>query len=171
MNIRLEMVRDTDFELLASWFHNPENNKWLISRYNLERYNQIIHTRILKKSDNFFCMVYDLYQPIGFVGLSLIDNLDKTGMIWYILGERSYAGQSVMTIAVNLLLEKAFTDLKLHSIQAIVAEKNAASLRVLEKNNFKRSGIQRESHFIEGGFQNRMCFDILQSEYRGMTHG
>jgi acyl carrier protein len=110
--------------------------------------------------------VYDDDRPLGVVGLCLIDQLDKTATLWYVLGNKSYAGQGVMTTAVNLFLEKAFTDLKLHSVQALVAEENSASRRVLEKNNFKRSGMQREAHARGDHFQNRICFDLLFSEYQ-----
>ncbi len=166
MNIHLERARDSDFELIAPWLNDPENSTWLLSLYRLRKYNRIIHGMVLKKSDNLLYLVYDGDQPLGLAGLYLIDLIDKTAMLWYVLGDKSYAGQGVMTAAVNLLLEKAFIDLKLHSVQALVAEENSASQRVLEKNNFKRSGIQREAHARGDHFQNRICFDLLSPEYQ-----
>ncbi len=165
MDINIKEAQESDFIFFEKWFNDSENSQWLMSIYRLGRYNEIIHAISLKKSNNFFNIIYDASKPIGFVGISLIDYLDKTGMIWYVLGDKFYVNKGVTTLAVNLILKKAFNDLKLHSIQACVAEDNKASIRVLEKNNFKVVGVQRESHSMENKFMNKIWFDILATEF------
>lgn len=62
------------------------------------------------------------------------------------------------------MVRLAFDRLNLHSLYAYVAETNVSSIRVLEKNNFRRGGVHRESHIMNGVFLNRIFYDLISGE-------
>jgi len=65
-----------------------------------------------------------------------------------------YWKKGYMNEAVKAAVAYAFNGMNLHSIEARVNELNAASIRVLEKNNFVK-----EAHFTEDFFHDGEYFD------------
>ncbi len=58
-----------------------------------------------------------------------------------------------MPEAVRLMVDYAFTELKLHRIEAGVMPRNLGSIRVLEKAGFHREGIARSNVLINGKWE------------------
>lgn len=164
LEIEIRRMVDDDFELVRPWFDDPETRKWLKSVYRLGRYNRITHQLSLKQRSNYLCIGLVGNVPVGLVGLSQIDRLDRSAMVWYLTATNEMRGQGIATRLVNLILKEAFGPLTLHSLHASVVEDNIASCRVLQKNNFRCIGVQRESHSVGGSFHDRLIFDLLIGE-------
>jgi len=85
-----------------------------------------------------------------------------------ILGYRighAFQGRGLATRAVALVLKQAFDELGLWRIEANVRLDNVASLRVLERNGFRRFGQSRDSFHLAGRW-----FDLVHFECRS-PHG
>lgn len=67
-----------------------------------------------------------------------------------------YTGRGCMTEAVRLVVEYAFTQIGLHRIEANVMPRNAASLRVVEKNGFEPEGLARKYLKINGVWEDHL---------------
>ena len=67
-------------------------------------------------------------------------------------------GRGVATAAVAAAIDLAFTDLRLHRLQAATLRRNLASQRVLEKNRFERIGLSRDYLRIAGRWQDHILF-------------
>jgi [ribosomal protein S5]-alanine N-acetyltransferase len=65
-----------------------------------------------------------------------------------------FHGQGIVTEVVKLLVDYGFSEMKMHSLEAVIDPRNIASARVLEKNNFIK-----EAHFIENEFYNGHFLD------------
>lgn len=104
-------------------------------------------------------------KPIGMVALSDITYDFKTATLWYLLGEKNYAGQQFTTQAVGRMLNYAFGEFNLETIYAWAVESNKASIRVLEKNNFRLIGKRRKCHYVDGKARDRWLFDLLEEEH------
>ncbi len=77
----------------------------------------------------------------GVIGLILKkDVYRKTAEIGYWIGE-PYWGKGIATKAVELITEYGFDELNLVRIYAGVFDFNIESMKVLEKNGFKKEGI------------------------------
>lgn len=162
--IQLRPAQEQDADCYLSWFNNIGINKWLISFYRTGKYNSLIHSMSLKENDTKMWTIIDNKSSVGIVALSHIDQLDKLAMIWYLIGDKSFEGKGIATKAVNLVLQKGFSDFKLHCIYAYAASENIGSQKVLEKNGFNKAGVLRQCHFIDNVPQNRLIYDILESE-------
>ncbi len=106
--------------------------------------------------------------PIGIVGLSNVDRSFKTATPWCVVGDKRYAGQGYGSRAISKILALGFRELGLHSILAWAVADNAASLRLIEHNNFRLIGRQRECHYIDGRPRDRLLFDMLASEHKDL---
>lgn len=67
-----------------------------------------------------------------------------------------HAGKGYMRRAVNLVLEFAFSDLRLHRVEAACIPGNERSLGLLEKVGFVREGYARRYLLIDGRWQDHV---------------
>jgi ribosomal-protein-alanine N-acetyltransferase len=72
-----------------------------------------------------------------------------------------YQGKGIMQETLTAVLDYGFRKLALHSIVAIVDPENAASIKLLERNNFEREGYFKESCFFDGKFLDSVFYSIL----------
>ena len=108
-------------------------------------------------------------EPIGIVALSEIHQLFKTAQLWYVLGNKLYAGRGYTSRAVSMMLRLAFKELDLRCINAWTVETNTQSISVLKANGFRQAGKLRKSHEINGCVYDRLLFDLLPSEFGGAS--
>jgi [ribosomal protein S5]-alanine N-acetyltransferase len=76
----------------------------------------------------------------------------------------TWAHQGYMTAAVRAVLPFAFSTLRLHRVEAACIPANAASIRLLEKNGFRREGIAREYLCINGVWQDHLLYARLRND-------
>jgi ribosomal-protein-alanine N-acetyltransferase len=80
-----------------------------------------------------------------------------------------YTRQGHMTNALGGAMRFAFEDLKLHRLEAACMPHNEASIRVLERNGFRREGLARRYLKIDGEWQDHLLFAILVDDSRDLT--
>ena len=87
----------------------------------------------------------------------------QSGSLGYWMGAR-HSRKGHMTAAVRALIPFAFGALKLHRIEAACIPANIASIRLLEKNGFKREGFARQYLCIDGVWQDHLLFARLEAD-------
>ncbi|WP_205683825.1 GNAT family N-acetyltransferase [Brevibacillus migulae] len=78
--------------------------------------------------------------------------------------DQEWNGKGCMTEAVQLVVEYAFRELKLHRIEAGVMPHNIASIRVLEKAGFQKEGIARKNVHINGRWEDHQVLAIINED-------
>ncbi|MCH4830701.1 GNAT family N-acetyltransferase [Flavobacterium columnare] len=101
---------------------------------------------------------------IGFLGHYRIQRENYRSEIGYMILPE-YRGKGIITEATKLILEYGFSQMGLHSIEAVIDPKNQASARVLEKLGFIKEGHLRENEYFEGKFWDSVIYSILKSEF------
>lgn len=79
---------------------------------------------------------------------------------------RSEWGQGWATTAVRLACGFGFRTMRLHRIEALVLDGNAASSRVLEKVGFHAEGRCRQSERVSRGWVDELRFGLLRGDWR-----
>lgn len=87
----------------------------------------------------------------------------QSAFIGYFL-DQAENGKGYMTEAVRLVVDYAFTELKLHRIEAGVMPRNLGSIRVLEKAGFHREGIARSNVLINGKWEDHQVLAIINPQ-------
>jgi len=158
-------------ETIAEWMARKENYQW----HDYGNGRQILNAASLKmmaQRDIHLLRAFtadDGDEAIGVTGLSNIDRASKTAMASLcVLGDKRYAGQGYGRRALSRILHLGFTELGLEAIHAWVVEHNTASRRMVERVNFRYIGRQRRCHYIDGQPYDRLLFDILASEHKGV---
>lgn len=61
------------------------------------------------------------------------------------------------------MVQFGFETLKLHSLEAQLDPKNAASIRLLEKHHFRREDYFRENYYFQQQFLDTVVYSLLAS--------
>ena len=121
-------LKDTGISVTQDKITNDFVNNWL--KENLKQYS-------LKKPEFIVYSVCNYFnQLIGTVGLGNINYKKHSGEIGYWISLKN-TGKGHCTNAIKIFLKNFPKLLKINKIFAEVSEKNPASGKVLEKNEFK----------------------------------
>ena len=85
--------------------------------------------------------------------------------IGYSMEDESFKQRGLMSEAVEAVIDYGFKQMDLNRIEALVADYNTASLRLLEKNGFIREGVMRNHYYVNGVFEDSIVFSLLREEY------
>jgi ribosomal-protein-alanine N-acetyltransferase len=80
-------------------------------------------------------------------------------------GVAEWSGGGYMTAALHLVIERAFTDLGLHRLEANVQPANAASIALVERCGFVREGFSEKYLKIGGHWRDHARFAIRSEQW------
>ena len=121
----------------------------------------------LRENEQYRWFLKSEGEFVGQVAMSGVNLMMGTAEIGYTVGA-AYQGRGLATVGVALLLDRVFSQTTLRRLFAHVHEKNAASIRVLEKLGFTREGLLREHYIVNGAPANEVAFGILRREWSGV---
>ena len=78
---------------------------------------------------------------------------------------RASWGRGYLREVLPALLTFAFEGLGLHRVEADVDPRNARSIRVLEREGFRREGYLRERYYMGGEVQDALLYGLLRREW------
>ena len=112
-------------------------------------------------AENFAIVVED--KAVGGIGVLLKDDIyRKNAEIGYWLGE-PYWGNKIISTAIVDIVNYTFANYDIHRIYAGVFEYNIPSMRVLEKADFEKEAILKQSLTKEG----KLYDEHIYAKYRG----
>ncbi len=121
---------------------------------------------------SFLILLRDSETVVGGLTISHIRRgVSQTASLGYWLGEM-HTSKGFMTEALTAAIPFAFTELKLHRIEAACLPKNDASRRLLERLGFQEEGQARGYLKIDGRWQDHVLFGLLEEDWpSGATAG
>lgn len=118
----------------------------------------------LEAAEEFQLFIRNYNQLVGTVTLKNVSLMMGYGEIGYGVGEE-FQGQGIGTQAVRIFVSKIFSETPLRRLFAYVAEKNAASRKLIENVGFIQEGICREHFIINGKPMNEVIYGLLRSDW------
>lgn len=103
---------------------------------------------------------------LGFFNLSQIVRRSlQSAYLGYAVG-RPFAGQGYMAEAIQLVLRRAFTELRLHRIEVNIQPANEASIALARGAGFHREGFSPRYLKIAGRWRDHERWAILADDWR-----
>lgn len=147
----LRRIKRSDFD---SWWKNI-NDKTITRNFrtnprNLKEAKKEFNRKFSKKNKNDFFVIDIGGEVAGEIGLHyIVPKLKAMLSIWV---GKNYRNKRIATNATKLITNYGLKKHKLRRIYSNVREYNKASVRVLEKCDFKLEGIQRKNVLKEGKY-------------------
>ncbi|TLW91681.1 GNAT family N-acetyltransferase [Saccharomonospora piscinae] len=113
------------------------------------------------------CLPFAITVDDDFAGQLTVGNIIRAALRSAWIGywvSSSLAGGGVATAAVALATDHAFTQARLHRLEATVRPENLASLRVLGKVGYRREGVFRRYLEVQGRWRDHDCYAITREE-------
>ena len=98
---------------------------------------------------------------IGYIGFWNMKAAHFRIEIGYML-HPDYWRQGLMSEALQTIIDYAFNETDLHSIEANVGVKNTPSMRLLEKNGFVKEAHFKENYFYDGNFLDSVIYCLVK---------
>lgn len=158
--------------VVTRWLSDEENLKWIKLGTEAQKIDPVTFRIMSQRPQHDFYLYFheDTGQPIGLVAFSEIDLTAKSATLWYMLGEKDFAGKGYTTKAVNELLRHGFYELGLKSVYAWAVKDNIASVKILENNHFNYIGRRRQCHPVDGILRDRLLYDLLSEEFEARNY-
>ncbi|MEG0772647.1 GNAT family protein [Clostridium sp.] len=131
-----------------------------------EEYQKTRLERALKMAEEGQLYAFGIFlkatdKLIGDISLTQIVRGDMQSCYTGFTLDKEYNGKGYTTEALQLVVDFAFRELKLHRIEAGAMTDNIASIRVLEKAGFEKEGIAKENLRINGKWTDHQILAII----------
>ncbi|HLP59098.1 MAG TPA: GNAT family N-acetyltransferase [Candidatus Deferrimicrobium sp.] len=105
-------------------------------------------------------------KMIGYVGYIRWDKKHYRAEIAYVL-EPAYWRRGIMSEAIKAVLQMGFEQMTLHSVEGNVNPANIASIKILEKFNFRKEAYYKENFYFNGKFVDTIIYSLLKQDFIG----
>ena len=129
-------------------------NDYEVTKYTEQRFAKTTRSDIGSLLEKMFNsstdLMYGIFQDEEHIGTIKLGNINKwhmTADLSYLIGSKQHWSKGIATKAIAEMTKIGFNKLSLEKISAGVYANNAASIRVLEKNNYFLDCVKK-SHFI-----------------------
>lgn len=101
---------------------------------------------------------------IGQIAFFLVDSKNHFAEIEYCVGT-AFQGKGYATEATQAVIAFGFDEVGFHKVQISHKASNTASKRVIDKCGFPYEGRLRDYFYVDGAYEDRLYYAILQAEY------
>jgi diamine N-acetyltransferase len=123
------------------------------SRYTLRLYLEQSKQDLYAERQARFVIGVENGEAAGMIDLADFDPLNSRAEVCIgLLGK--YRGKGIATRTLNLICDYAFKKLHINQLYAFIPEWNEESLRLFEKNGFKKSALLQQWLRTENGYSN-----------------
>ena len=150
---------------------NPETMKYIPRPLTKTKEDAIEHIDTIEpkiinnEGINWAITLKDNPKLIGLIGLYRIKPEHHRAEIGYMILPE-FNGRGIVTESIKLVLDYAFYDLKLHSVEAIIDPANLGSEKVLLKTGFVKEGHFIENEYYEGKFLDAAVYSLLDRNHK-----
>ena len=151
---------------LLDWRNDPDVARYM---YQSDPITREVHdawfTRLLEAPDHLGWAVVMDDKPVGAAFVSRIDTGNRHAFWAFYLADPATRGRGVGSAVEYLVLEKAFTELKLHKLCCEVLSFNQAVVTMHKKFGFVEEGLLREHRRRDGEWLDVHVLAMFEHEW------
>ncbi|MFW6309744.1 MAG: GNAT family N-acetyltransferase [Prolixibacteraceae bacterium] len=166
--ISLRPLEPEDIDLLYQWENNMEiwevsNTKAPFSRHILAVYIKESARGIYETKQLRLIIQNENRQPVGAVDLFDFEPYHLRAGVGILIHKTEDRNRGYATDALTALSNYALTTLGLKQLFANISEDNVTSIRLFEKNGFKKAGVKKNWIKTINGWKNEFFFQKMLS--------
>lgn len=165
--VYLRSITYDDTDMIVKWRNQENVIKYFFYRgeFTKESHERWLRERVeTGEVVQLIVCMKDTDRPVGCTYIRDIDYENSKAEYGVFLGEEDIRGMGIGKEILNLTVDYAFKELKLHRIYARVKETNKPSLYSFLHCGFKQEAVLRDSMFSDGEFINVVILGKLNEE-------
>ena len=133
-------------------------SKFLIKQYLEHSQNDIFEVKQLR-------LVISSYkeESLGLIDLFDFDFKNGRAGIGILVKALEDRKKGYGSEALQLLVNYSFAHLGLHQLYCNISEENEASIKLFEKQGFKKIGLKKEWNYVDGSYKNEYLFQLINN--------
>jgi RimJ/RimL family protein N-acetyltransferase len=158
-----------DAPRLAAFINHPDVRRNLRTYRPMNTGQEVAFVDAMAASQQhvvFAIVLRDGDRMIGTTGLHELDFRNRHALFGMLIGEPSEWHKGYGSEATRMAVDYAFGTLNLNRVELQVLEHNTAGIRAYEKAGFRREGLLRQHHYVDGAYVNTVVMGILRSEWK-----
>jgi RimJ/RimL family protein N-acetyltransferase len=165
-NIGIEEFKESDLYLVSRWRRDPRINMYIRhGRRTLDEVQRWYRDYFSGETNKLFLISYN-GNSLGYFTIEGIDHINRKCEFGIVIGEVDFHNKGIGLSVIKMMLEKAFDDMGMHRILAVINEDNAASIRCFSKAGFTLEGRHREAIITNNEYKDLLHFSIVEHEWR-----
>lgn len=113
---------------------------------------------------SFYIIENDSNKVIGWCGFHTWYTEHNRAEIGYFLNDDSHKQKGYLSEVLPVVLQYGFEQMNLHRVEALLADYNMASKRLLVKNGFIYEGCLRQHYYVDGIPEDSVIYSLLKHE-------
>lgn len=125
------------------------------------------YENILKSKNQesvYFTVIDKLDEPIGFVVLNKINQINKNCTLTIVIGESASQGKGYGKETMKLIIGYAFNTLNLNKISVEVISINEPAMNLYKALGFVEEGILKKHFFSDGQYMDVLIMSLFRTE-------
>lgn len=167
-HIYLRALEPEDLELI----HAVENDEaiWEVSntqtpysKFLIKQYLENAHKDIYEVKQ--LRLVISSYEndALGLIDVFDFDFKNNRAGIGLLVKEPNDRAKGYGKEALSLLIDYCFTHLNLHQLYCNISEENEASIKLFDKQGFKKIGLKKDWNYVNGSYKNEFLFQLIKN--------
>lgn len=133
-------------------------SKFLIKQYLENAHKDIYEVKQLR-------LVISSYEnnALGLIDIFDFDFKNNRAGIGVLVREPNDRAKGYGKEALSLLIDYCFAHLDLHQLYCNISEENEASIKLFEKQGFKKIGLKKDWNYVDGSYKNEFLFQLIKN--------
>jgi len=165
--IHIEELQESDLHLVSKWRSNPEINDFIRPGMSTLDEVQIWHRDYFSTDANRIFLISYIDTAIGYFTIEGIDRINNKCEFGIVIGETAFHNRGIGVSVVKTMLDKAFNEMDMHRVLAVINEGNTPSMKCFTNAGFVLEGKQREARLLNNEHKDILFFSILEHEWQG----
>lgn len=167
--IMLREYRESDYEHMRSWVNDPRIVGTLsdifLYPHSEKNTRGFLDLTTSREWTGFVIAHMGTEEYIGQIDFVKLDNKNGWGELGIVIGNEANHGRGYGTEALELMIDFAFDQLRLHRVELVCWSFNTRGRHVYEKVGFVQEGVRREKRYRDGQFYDEICYGLLKEEW------
>jgi diamine N-acetyltransferase len=165
--LRLVPLALEHLPLVMTWVNDREVMQYFAARQTditEEEERRYLATLLASKSDR----AWSIFEGDTYVGQCSINQIywpARNGRL-FIVVRKEHQGRRLGPRAIELLLERAWSELGLHKVWLIVRRDNRSALAMYTRLGFDFEGVLRDEYFVQDVFHDMVRMSVLEPAKR-----
>jgi RimJ/RimL family protein N-acetyltransferase len=165
----LRALEPADAPLLKPWINDPEFTRFLTVWRPMQVGDEVDFIERTARDPNLLSLGITLKATdrlIGTVGFHPIDWKNRSASFGIGIGEGTERGKGYGLETTRLMVRHAFMRMNLNRVWLLVYENNPRGIRCYERAGFRREGVMRQYHFVDGRYWDAIHMAVLREEWK-----